>query len=155
MSFTMGVDKGTIDPPAEKEGVRLFVPAGIGKPKIESPETAAEILGFHLYGLDREACFVTYVDTKHQVLNTEMISLGSIDHTFMDPRGVFRGALIENAAAVVIGHNHPSGDPEPSQDDKMITRRLVKAGELIGIEVLDHIIFGGERWVSLARRRIV
>jgi DNA repair protein RadC len=83
------------------------------------------------------------------------ISVGSIDHTFMAPREVFRDALLANASAVVLAHNHPSGDPEPSRDDELVTRRLVRAGELVGVEVLDHLVVGGERWVSLARRGVV
>jgi DNA repair protein RadC len=68
---------------------------------------------------------------------------------------VFRDALLANAAAIVLAHNHPSGDPEPSRDDELVTRRLVRAGELVGVDVLDHLVVAGERWISLARRGVV
>jgi DNA repair protein RadC len=70
----------------------------------------------------------------------------------MSPREVFRDALMHGAAALVIAHNHPSGDAEPSTDDQKVTRRLARVGELVGVEILDHIVVGHERWVSLARR---
>jgi len=106
-------------------------------------------------GADREHCLAVHLDTKHRVLGMVTVSIGSIDHTFMTPHGIFRDALLENAAAVVLAHNHPSGDPEPSRDDERVTRRLVEAGRLVGIEVLDHLVIGGGRWVSLARRGLV
>jgi DNA repair protein RadC len=93
-----------------------------------------------------------YLDTRHMLLGREVVSLGSIDHTFMSPREIFRGALLANANAIVLAHNHPSGDPEPSQDDLAVTRRIVAAGELIGVKVLDHLIYGNGQWVSLACR---
>ena len=105
-----------------------------------------------LDGLDREHCLTLNLDTKHRLVATTTVSIGSVDHTFMSPREVFRDALLHGAAALVIAHNHPSGDAEPSSDDERITRRLVRAGELVGVEILDHIVVGHERWVSLARR---
>ncbi len=83
------------------------------------------------------------------------MSIGAVDHTFMSPREVFRDALVANASALVLAHNHPSGDPEPSRDDEALTRRLVAAGEMVGVDVLDHLVVGGTRWVSLARRGVV
>ena len=73
----------------------------------------------------------------------------------MTPHGIFRDALIGNAAALILAHNHPSGDPEPSRDDERVTRRLAEAGRLLGVEVLDHLVVGGGSWVSLARRGLV
>jgi DNA repair protein RadC len=119
---------------------------------VTSPELAAETFGDLLYDLDREACVVLYLDTRHMLLGREVVSLGSIDHTFMSPREIFRGALLANANAIVLAHNHPSGDPEPSQDDLAVTRRIVAAGELIGVKVLDHLVYGNGQWVSLACR---
>jgi DNA repair protein RadC len=89
---------------------------------------------------------------KHRVIATTTVAVGSVDHTFMGPREVFRDALLHGAGAIVIAHNHPSSDPEPSRDDERITRRLGQAGEILGVEVLDHLVIGQERWVSLARR---
>ncbi len=73
----------------------------------------------------------------------------------MSPREVYRDALIHNAAAVILAHNHPSGDPEPSRDDELITTRLARAGEIIGVSTLDHIVIGHDRWVSLARKGLL
>lgn len=135
------------------EGVRLYRPgAPEDRPEITSPEAAAEVLLPVLDGLDREHCLTLNLDTKHRLVATTTVSVGSVDHTFMSPREVFRDALLHGASALVIAHNHPSGDAEPSRDDQLITRRLVRAGELLGIEILDHIVIGHERWVSLARR---
>jgi DNA repair protein RadC len=105
-----------------------------------------------LQGLDREHCLLTSVDIKHRVLAVTTVSIGSDGHTFMAPREIFRDALAHGASAVILAHNHPSGDPEPSRDDELVTRRLHKAGELLGIDVLDHLVIGANRWISLARR---
>lgn len=125
------------------------------RPAVDSPDAAAELLVPALLDLDRERCVALLLDTKHRLLRAATVSIGSIDHTFMAPREVFRDALLGNAAALVLGHNHPSGDPEPSSDDERVTGRLRRAGELIGVELLDHLVVGGRRWVSLARRGAV
>ncbi len=134
---------------------RWQLPGDLDRPALTSPEAAAEVLVAALAGADRERCLAALLDTKHRLLEVATVSVGSIDHTFMSPREVFRDALLANAAALVLAHNHPSGDPEPSRDDELVTRRLVRAGELIGVEVLDHLVVGGRRWVSLARRGVV
>lgn len=125
------------------------------RPAIEDPEAALDVLRPGFVGADRERCVVLLLDTKHRLLEAVTVSIGSIDHTFMSPREVFRDALLGNAAAVVLAHNHPSGDPEPSRDDERVTARLVRAGRLVGIEVLDHLVVAGPDWVSLARRGLV
>lgn len=130
-----------------------FRPAA-GRPAVTSPEQAAAILVPALDGADREQCVAALLDTKHQLLDTVVVSVGSIDHTFMAPREVYRDALIANASAVVLAHNHPSGDPDPSRDDESVTRRLAAAGELVGIDLLDHLVVAAGRWVSLARRGV-
>ena len=124
------------------------------RPAITSPEAAADLVIPLLDGHDRERCLALLLDTKHRLLELTTVSIGSVDHTFMAPREVFRDALLANASAIVLAHNHPSGDPEPSRDDEAITRRLVSAGEMLGISVLDHLVTGGSRWVSLARRGV-
>ncbi len=135
---------------------RLFRPTDPdGRPAVTSPEAAAEVLVPLLDGADRERCVAALLDTQHRLLQTALVSVGSIDHTFMAPREVFRDALVANASAVVLAHNHPSGDPSPSRDDEAVTRRLVAAGELVGVDLLDHLVVGGERWTSLARRGLV
>ncbi|MBS3939661.1 MAG: DNA repair protein RadC [Actinobacteria bacterium] len=143
---------GGVCPHCAGEGARIYRPgAPEERREITSPEDAADILKPMLDGLDREHCVTLNLDTKHRLIAATTVSIGSVDHTFMSPREVFRDALLHGAAALVLAHNHPSGDPEPSRDDGAVTRRLGRAGNLIGIEVLDHLVVGSDRWVSLAR----
>ena len=139
------------------EQVRAYRPdAPEERAEVTSPEAAADVLATALDGRDREACVAAYLDTKHRVISTELVSIGSVDHTFMAPRDLLRGALLHNASALVIAHNHPSGDCEPSRDDEAVTRRIVRACEIVGIELLDHLVIGhAGRWVSLARRGVL
>ena len=143
-------------PHCAAEQARMYRP---GSPEerveITSPEAAAELLVPMLQYQDREHCVTLNLDTKHRLLATTTVSIGSVDHTFMSPREVFRDALLHGASAIVIAHNHPSGDATPSRDDAAVTRRLGKAGELVGVEVLDHVVIGHGRWASLARRGVL
>jgi len=123
--------------------------------RLSDPDEVAGFIVPLIGGADREHCLAIELDTKHRVLRASTVSIGSIDHTFMTPHGIFRDALIGNAAALILAHNHPSGDPEPSRDDERVTRRLAEAGRLLGVEVLDHLVVGGGSWVSLARRGLV
>jgi DNA repair protein RadC len=138
------------------EQTRIYRPgAPEDRLEVTSPEAAAEILMPLMQGLDREHCITLNLDTRHRLLAATTVSIGSIDHTFMSPREVFRDALLRDAAAIIIAHNHPSGDAEPSRDDELVTRRLHKASEIIGVDVLDHMVIGHDRWVSLARRGVL
>nr|WP_274387723.1 JAB domain-containing protein [Salsipaludibacter albus] len=119
---------------------------------VTSPESAATVVAPVLAGRDREACVAVALDTRHLVLDVGVVSIGSLDHTFMAPREVYRDALLVNAAAVVVAHNHPSGDPTPSADDVAVTTRLARAGEVVGVDLLDHLVVAGSRWQSLARQ---
>jgi DNA repair protein RadC len=91
---------------------------------------------------------VVLLDTKHRLLRTALVSVGTLDSSPAHPREVFREATAASAAAVVLFHNHPSGDPTPSEDDCELTGRLIEAGRIIGIQVLDHIILGETRYYS-------
>jgi DNA repair protein RadC len=151
MHTTNGTTPAT--PPTAGLAAGWFTPAPADqRHEVTSPDAAAEVLTPYLAGLDREACVAAHLDTKHRLLAVELISVGSIDRTFMSPREIYRRALLANAAAIIVAHNHPSGDPEPSRDDEAITRRLQRVGELIGVELLDHLVIAEARWVSLARR---
>ncbi len=155
-----GPDEGQVllaSPPACAQCDRTgFRPPDLAeRVEVTSPESVADLLLPELDGRDRERCVAVLLDTKHRLLEVVTVSVGSLDHTFMAPREVFRDALLANAAALALGHNHPSGDPEPSRDDELLTRRLVRAGELVGVELLDHLVVGAGRWISLARRGLV
>lgn len=118
----------------------------------DSPEAAAGLLDGRLLGLDREHCLLVGLDTRHRALGIVTVSIGSVDHTFMSPREIYRDAVALGASAVLVAHNHPSGDPEPSTDDVAVTRRLVASGELLGIDLLDHLMVADHGWTSMARR---
>ena len=116
------------------------------------PDDAAAILREIIGDYDREAFAVLLVDAKHRVIGAHIAGVGTLDSAQTGPREVFRAAILAGAKAVVLGHNHPSGDPTPSSADLHLTRRLTKAGELLGIPVLDHIIIGESNDVSLRER---
>jgi len=97
----------------------------------------------------REMFLVVLLDARHRVLREEAVSEGSLTSSIVHPREVFRAAVRESAGAVVLVHNHPSGDPAPSEEDVAVTRRLVQASELIGIRILDHVIVGDGSYTSL------
>lgn len=119
---------------------------------VASPEAAYDLLAPRFAGLDRECCLAVLLDTKHRLLGVRVVSIGSVDHTFMGPREILRDVLLANASAVLVAHNHPSGDPEPSRDDELVTRRLGEAARVMGVDLLDHLVVGDQAWVSLARR---
>lgn len=153
-----GPDLGTAPAPAcaagrvgHTCGCGGFVPQG-DRPAVTGPEGAAALVLPRLHGADRERCVALLLDVKHRLLSLVTVSVGSVDHTFMSPREVLRDALLANAAAVVLAHNHPSGDPEPSDDDQAVTRRIARACEVVGVGLLDHLVVAERRWVSLARR---
>ncbi len=119
---------------------------------IRSPADAARIAAAHLRDSDRECFLVILLDTKHKVLSEELVSVGILDQAPVHPREIFRPALEYSAAALVLAHNHPSGDPDPSQADLRLTRQLLEASVILGIRLLDHIIIGDGEFLSLAEK---
>ena len=113
-----------------------------GQTAITTPADAAAVLREEVRLLDREEFRVLLLNTKHVLLKQAHVSRGSLNASIVEPREVFKDAIAASAAAVILAHNHPSGDPTPSAEDVSITKRLVKAGELLGIAVLDHVILG-------------
>jgi DNA repair protein RadC len=133
------------------KGVQLVAAFGLGqrlahetlsKQKLDSPELIYDLVGAEMRMLHKESLRVILLDTKYRLLQTEEISVGSINESIAHPRDVFRRAIISSAYAVIVVHNHPSGDPSPSQADHSLTRRLSEAAELLQIRLLDHIIIG-------------
>ena len=119
------------------------------RPRLSTPAAVAAYLAPR-HGDHREERFgVALLDTKHRLIRVVPISHGTLDASLVHPREVFRAAAEHSAAAIVLFHNHPSGDPTPSLDDIQLTRRLVEAGELMGIAVVDHVVLGAPGWHSL------
>jgi len=120
--------------------------------RVESPFAAAEILRAYLNGADREHCVALLLDNRHQVIGIHTVSIGTLNASLVHPREVFKAAIVVGSAAIILGHNHPSGDPTPSTEDLALTSRMKQAGELLGIPVLDHVVIGEEqRFTSLTQ----
>jgi len=122
---------------------------------IDGPEMIAKRYLTKYHGIKKEVFWVLILDTKNQIIREVIISEGILDSTVVHPREVFRIAILESAASIVLMHNHPSGSVEPSIQDKNLTTRLSKAGELIGIKILDHIIVGGDDYYSFVEQGIL
>ncbi len=122
------------------------------RPSMRSPRRVHELVAAGFRGLERERFLVLLLDGKHRLKRTELVSEGTLTSSLVHPREVFRPAVRESAAAVVVVHNHPSGDPEPSLEDVEVTRRLIDAGRLLGVPLLDHVVVGDGRFVSLRER---
>jgi len=123
------------------------------RPSMEAPAQAAPILRQYIGDIDREVFVLAMLTVRHRVLGLHTVSVGCLTASLVHPREVFKPAILSGSAALVIAHNHPSGDPEPSAEDLALTRRLAAAGSLLGIEVLDHLVIGeAGRFVSLRER---
>jgi DNA repair protein RadC len=133
-------------------GRRTLTNVGRERLQITSPRVLAEMLLPHYGSRSVEQFGVVLLDTKHRVLRTTVVTIGTVDASIVHPREIFREAASAGAAAIVLFHNHPSGDPEPSQDDVTLTRRLVAAGVLMGIDVVDHVILADARYCSLREK---
>jgi DNA repair protein RadC len=136
-------------------GKRVAIFTGSTKPVIRQPTDLFEYFSAQMSLMTREEFLVAVLDTKNRLVKHEFISKGTLNASIVHPRDVFRVAIIHSAASVILLHNHPSGDPTPSQEDLDITRRLVEAGVLLGIAVLDHLIIGGAKFVSLKEMRLL
>jgi DNA repair protein RadC len=131
-------------------GRRTLVREAADRPRLATPRQIAALLLPQYGGRAVEHFGIVMLDTKHRMLRVRVISVGCLDSTVVHPREVFREAAAAAAAAIVLFHNHPSGDPAPSGDDLVLTARMVKAGAIMGIDVLDHVILADQRYYSLA-----
>ena len=119
----------------------------------DAAKAARELIG---HDLDREVFGILLIDTRNRVTAMHIVSIGSLNGSLVHPREVFKAAILGSAAGIILFHNHPSGDPNPSREDTELTRRLVEAGRLLGIEVLDHLVLGDEgRYFSFKERGLV
>jgi DNA repair protein RadC len=124
------------------------------RPELRSPERVHAHVAPELAGLDRERLLALLLDGQHRLRRTELVGQGTLTSSLVHPREVFRAAIREAAAAVIVVHNHPSGDPEPSAEDLEVTRRLVSAGQLVGIPLLDHVVVAEGGFVSIRERMV-
>jgi DNA repair protein RadC len=125
------------------------------KEKIRCPEDAVKAVKNKLKGKKKEHFLVLSLDTRSHPIDTRIVSIGSLDSSIVHPREVFKEAISSCAASVIFIHNHPSGDPEPSEDDIKLTKRLIEAGEILGIEVLDHIIVCDGEYLSMKAKNLL
>ncbi len=125
------------------------------RPVIKSAKDIAKLFIHDMGSLEKEHFKGIYLDTRKRIIKEETIFIGSLNESVVHPREIFKPALDESAAAIILLHNHPSGDPSPSSFDIKITEELVKAGNLLGIEVLDHIIIGGKKYISLKEKGLI
>ena len=124
----------------EKRAPRLY---------LTGPEDVADMFMREMAALDREHFRAVLLNTKNRILGVRTISIGSLNASIVHAREVFKAAVAESAQAIVLVHNHPSGLPEPSSEDIVVTERLAEAGRILGIEILDHIVLGSQGFVSL------
>jgi len=140
---------------AIEHGRRTLARGGEARPQMSSPRTVAEYLLPQFGNRPVEQFGVLLLDTKHRVIRASVLSVGTLDASIVHPREVFREATSAGAAALVLFHNHPSGDPEPSDDDVRLTERLMAAGVLMGIDVLDHIVLADVKYYSFRENKKV
>jgi len=119
------------------------------KPIVKTPDEVASLVRGRLRGKKKEHFLALLLDTRNQLIKVSEISVGSLDTSIVHPREVFKEAIAASAASVIFVHNHPSGDPKASEDDIRLTKRLAEAGEIVGIDVLDHIIICDKEHLSL------
>ncbi len=133
-------------------GRRLSAESPEERPAIHSPSDAAELVKYEMSGLEQEELRVILLDIRNRVEHIQTVYRGSLNSSQVRVGELFKTAIRRNAAALIVVHNHPSGDPSPSPDDITLTRAIVQAGKLLDIDVLDHLIIGGGRFVSLKER---
>jgi DNA repair protein RadC len=133
-------------------GRRLTLESPEERPSINSPADAATLLMYEMSALEQEHLRVILLDIRNRVLEIADVYRGSVNSSQVRVGEVFKAAVRRNAPALIVVHNHPSGDPTPSPDDVAVTRAMVQAGKLLDVDVLDHLIIGQGRWVSLKER---
>ncbi|HOV73231.1 MAG TPA: DNA repair protein RadC [Candidatus Hydrogenedentes bacterium] len=136
-------------------GRRLVAHTDKDRRRIRNAEDVSSLLMAQFKECETEQFKCLLLNTKNDVVKIVDVASGSLDHVEAVPRDVFRQAVRDGVARVIVCHNHPSGDPEPSRDDLAITKRLVESGHMLGVSLLDHVIFGDGRYVSLAERNLL
>ena len=135
-------------------GRRMLTISPSARPQVRSPQDVANLLMAEMMMLDHEELRVVLLDTKNNVLGVKLVYSGSLNTAVVRVGEVFREAIRRNVASIIVVHNHPSGDPTPSPEDVRVTEMLVEAGKLLDIAVLDHVVIGRNRYVSLKERNL-
>src|SRR5665647_2235547 len=148
-----GMEEGTAEQfTAAMELTRRIYSAPTRMPKrMNSPQEVADFLMPQMRYMDREVFKCLYLNHKNYFMFTETVSIGGLSNSIVDVRSIFKPAIKRSAAKIILSHNHPSGDPTPSHEDIEVTQKLIKAGNVLGILVLDHLIIGDNQWVSLVQ----
>jgi DNA repair protein RadC len=133
-------------------GRRMALESPEERPMINSPADAAALVAYEMSALEQEHLRVILLDTRNHVLDIVEVYKGSVNSSQVHVGELFKPAVRRNATALIVVHNHPSGDPTPSPDDVAVTRAIIQAGKLLDVEVLDHMVIGQGRWVSLKER---
>jgi len=136
-------------------GKRIASGGDIKKIKLTSPENVAEYFIPSMWNLKKEIFKIVLLDSNNQIIKDVQISEGSLNSSIVHPREVFKPAILESSASIILIHNHPSGSIEPSSDDIEITKKIIETGKIIGINVYDHIIIGGKKFTSLANMGLI
>ncbi|QTM99959.1 DNA repair protein RadC [Sediminibacillus dalangtanensis] len=148
----IGTAKGVLILAAIEFGKRLYRFRPEERYVIRSPEDGADYIMEEMRNLNQEHFVCLFLNTKNQILHRQTIFIGSLNASIVHPREVFREAVKRSAASIICAHNHPSGDPSPSQEDIHVTKRLSECGKMIGIELLDHLVIGDRKFVSLKEK---
>lgn len=151
-SHGMGLAKAAQIKAAIELSVRLRLESPDERPTIHSPADAAALVQYEMSALPQEHLRVINLDTRNRVINIEKLYVGSLNASTVRVGEIFKPAIQRTAAAIIVLHNHPSGDPTPSPEDVALTRAIVQAGKLLDIDVLDHLVIGQGKWVSLKER---
>jgi DNA repair protein RadC len=125
-----------------------------GKQVVKTPEEAYSELKGKFRGKNKEYFWAIFLDTRNQIIKSEEISIGSLDSSIVHPRELFKEAIASSSASIIVAHNHPSGNPEASQEDISLTKRLIQAGKIVGIEIVDHLIIGDDKFISMKREEL-
>ena len=125
------------------------------KKKITSPKEFFELFKPLFLEQPCEIFLVAWLSSSNRIIGFEKITQGTLNASVVDPRSVFKGAIVSNAASIIVAHNHPSYNPEPSSEDITITRKLVECGKILAIPVFDHIIFAGDQYTSFVEKRLI
>jgi DNA repair protein RadC len=123
----------------------------VASKRISQPEEAADLFRSYMADPDRELFAVMVLSAKNEVIGIHTVSIGTLDSTIVHPRETFKPAVLLNASSIIVAHNHPSGDPTPSFEDREMTKRLVDAGEILGIPLLDHLVVTHDSFSSMKK----